>query len=138
MVAISADSSPQAVAISAGGTTSFGNGTNPLSIGMPGGNDGPFILDFGTSATAEGKVRVKRIAGESVPLGWILDADVVGRRFVEHRVAREVVGAMEEFVNQHARQLDAVHLEQIREERVVEKSKARERYRRPHHRDGQL
>jgi uncharacterized oxidoreductase len=50
-------------------------GTNPLSIGMPGGKEGPFVLDFGTSATAEGKVRVKRIAGESVPLGWILDAD---------------------------------------------------------------
>jgi uncharacterized oxidoreductase len=42
---------------------------------MPGGKDGPFILDFGTSATAEGKVRVKRIAGQSVPSGWILDAD---------------------------------------------------------------
>src|SRR5262245_2273668 len=50
-------------------------GTNPLSIGMPGGKEGPFILDFGTSATAEGKVRVKRIAGQSVPPGWILDAD---------------------------------------------------------------
>lgn len=50
-------------------------GTNPLSIGMPGGKDGPFILDFGTSATAEGKVRVKKIAGQPVPLGWILDAD---------------------------------------------------------------
>jgi len=50
-------------------------GTNPLSIGMPGGKEGAFILDFGTSATAEGKVRVKRIAGQSVPFGWILDAD---------------------------------------------------------------
>lgn len=50
-------------------------GTNPLSIGMPGGKGGPFILDFGTSATAEGKVRVKRIAGQEVPLGWILDPD---------------------------------------------------------------
>lgn len=50
-------------------------GTNPLSIGIPGGREGPFILDFGTSATAEGKVRVKRIAGDSVPLGWILDPD---------------------------------------------------------------
>jgi uncharacterized oxidoreductase len=50
-------------------------GTNPLSIGMPGGEQGPFILDFGTSATAEGKVRVKRIAGEKVPLGWILDPE---------------------------------------------------------------
>ncbi len=50
-------------------------GTNPLCIGIPGGQDGPFILDFGTSATAEGKVRVKRIAGEKVPLGWILDPE---------------------------------------------------------------
>ncbi len=50
-------------------------GTNPLCIGIPGGQGGPFILDFGTSATAEGKVRVKRIAGDSVPDGWILDAD---------------------------------------------------------------
>ncbi|HLJ11137.1 MAG TPA: Ldh family oxidoreductase [Planctomycetaceae bacterium] len=50
-------------------------GTNPLSIGMPGGKEGPFVLDFGTSATAEGKVRVKHIAGQSVPPGWILDAD---------------------------------------------------------------
>jgi uncharacterized oxidoreductase len=50
-------------------------GTNPLCIGMPGGKDGPFVLDFGTSATAEGKVRIKRIAGEPVPEGWILDHD---------------------------------------------------------------
>lgn len=50
-------------------------GTNPLCVGMPGGKDGPFILDFGTSATAEGKVRVKKIAGQPVPLGWILDPE---------------------------------------------------------------
>ena len=50
-------------------------GTNPLCIGMPGGEKGPFILDFGTSATAEGKVRVKKIAGQEVPLGWIIDPE---------------------------------------------------------------
>jgi len=50
-------------------------GTNPLCMGVPGGKDGPFILDFGTSATAEGKVRVKKIAGQQVPLGWILDPE---------------------------------------------------------------
>lgn len=50
-------------------------GTNPLCMGFPGGENGPFILDFGTSATAEGKVRVKRIAGEQVPPGWILDPE---------------------------------------------------------------
>ncbi|HUG94463.1 MAG TPA: Ldh family oxidoreductase [Planctomycetaceae bacterium] len=50
-------------------------GTNPICIGMPGGHDGPFIFDIGTSATAEGKVRVRRIAGQPVPPGWILDPD---------------------------------------------------------------
>jgi uncharacterized oxidoreductase len=50
-------------------------GTNPLCVGMPGGKEGPFVLDFGTSATAEGKVRVKKIAGQQVPLGWILDPE---------------------------------------------------------------
>ncbi len=47
-------------------------GTNPLAIGAPA-PGGPLIVDFGTSATAEGKVRVKRIAGELCPDGWLLD-----------------------------------------------------------------
>jgi len=46
--------------------------TNPLAIGVPNGDE-PLILDFSTSATAEGKVRVKKIAGEKVPDGWLLD-----------------------------------------------------------------
>lgn len=50
-------------------------GTNPICIGVPGGSKGPFIFDIGTSATAEGKVRVKKIAGQPVPFGWILDPD---------------------------------------------------------------
>jgi len=49
-------------------------GTNPLAIGVPA-PGGPLVLDFGTSATAEGKVRVKRIAGEQCPDGWLLDSD---------------------------------------------------------------
>ena len=49
-------------------------GTNPLAIGVPAAG-GPLVLDFGTSATAEGKVRVKRIAGESCPDGWLLDSE---------------------------------------------------------------
>ena len=46
--------------------------TNPLAIGVPHKN-APLVLDFSTSATAEGKVRVKKIAGEKVPEGWLLD-----------------------------------------------------------------
>jgi len=49
-------------------------GTNPIAIGVPRGN-APLILDFSTSVTAEGKVRVKSIAGESIPEGWIIDSD---------------------------------------------------------------
>jgi LDH2 family malate/lactate/ureidoglycolate dehydrogenase len=49
-------------------------GTNPLAIGSPAA-EGPLVLDFGTSATAEGKVRVKRIAGELCPDGWLLDCE---------------------------------------------------------------
>jgi uncharacterized oxidoreductase len=46
--------------------------TNPLAIGVPQ-KERPLILDFSTSAAAEGKVRVKKIAGEKCPPGWLLD-----------------------------------------------------------------
>ncbi len=48
--------------------------TNPLAIGVPNGDE-PLVLDFSTSATAEGKVRVKKIAGEKCPEGWLLDSE---------------------------------------------------------------
>jgi uncharacterized oxidoreductase len=46
--------------------------TNPLAIGVPHA-EGPLVLDFSTSATAEGKVRVKKIAGQPCPEGWLID-----------------------------------------------------------------
>ena len=46
--------------------------TNPICIGVPH-RDEPLVLDFSTSATAEGKVRVKWIAGEKAPDGWLID-----------------------------------------------------------------
>ncbi len=49
-------------------------GTNPIAFGVPH-PDGTLVLDFGTSVTAEGKVRVKRIAGEKCPDGWLLDCE---------------------------------------------------------------
>lgn len=49
-------------------------GTNPLAMGVPH-RDEPLVLDFSTSATAEGKVRVKSIAGETCPEGWLLDSE---------------------------------------------------------------
>jgi len=46
--------------------------TNPICIGVPH-DEQPLVLDFSTSATAEGKVRVKWIAGEPTPDGWLID-----------------------------------------------------------------
>lgn len=48
--------------------------TNPIAAGIPHG-DQPLVIDFCTSATAEGKVRVKRLAGEPCPDGWLLDSE---------------------------------------------------------------
>jgi uncharacterized oxidoreductase len=47
--------------------------TNPICFGVPTPTD-PLVLDFSTSACAEGKVRVAVQKGEPIPPGWILDA----------------------------------------------------------------
>ena len=49
-------------------------GTNPIAFGVPNGDE-LLLLDFGTSATAEGKVRVKKIGGQQCPDGWLLDCE---------------------------------------------------------------
>lgn len=49
-------------------------GTNPIAFGVPHA-DTPLILDFGTSTTAEGKVRVKKLAGQLCPDGWLQDSE---------------------------------------------------------------
>jgi uncharacterized oxidoreductase len=48
-------------------------GTNPLCMGAPTSAD-PVVLDFGTSAAAEGKVRVQLQKKEPCPEGWLIDA----------------------------------------------------------------
>lgn len=50
-------------------------GTNPLAVGIPVADSAPFILDFATSAVAEGKLRVAHAAGESVPEGLLIDGE---------------------------------------------------------------
>jgi uncharacterized oxidoreductase len=49
-------------------------GTNPWSVGVPA-DPRPFVYDAATSAIAEGKARVARAAGKSVPEGAVRDAD---------------------------------------------------------------
>jgi len=48
--------------------------TNPIAVGIPHGQQ-PIVLDFCTCVAAEGKVRVKWIAGEPCPDGWLLDSE---------------------------------------------------------------
>lgn len=50
-------------------------GTNPLAAAVPLGDRPPFVLDFATSAVAEGKVRVARNSGKEIPTGWVLDKE---------------------------------------------------------------
>ena len=48
-------------------------GTNPIAVGIPTGDDVPFILDFATSVVAEGKVKVAHSWGHDVQEGTIID-----------------------------------------------------------------
>ena len=48
-------------------------GTNPCCIGVPLPGEAPFILDYATSAVAQGKLRVAHNKGEKVPLGRLID-----------------------------------------------------------------
>lgn len=48
-------------------------GTNPIAAAVPLASRPPLVLDFATSAVAEGKVRVARNSGKQIPEGWILD-----------------------------------------------------------------
>jgi uncharacterized oxidoreductase len=48
--------------------------TNPLAIGVPTAGE-PLVLDISTSAVANGKVTVSRLAGKPCPPGWLQDAN---------------------------------------------------------------
>ncbi len=55
-----------------GGAEAF-FGTNPLSFAIPGGKDGPVVLDMSSSVVARGKIRRAERMKEDIPLGWALD-----------------------------------------------------------------
>jgi LDH2 family malate/lactate/ureidoglycolate dehydrogenase len=48
-------------------------GTNPISFAIPAGKEDPIVADFATSASSEGKIRIKRNHREKLPPGWIID-----------------------------------------------------------------
>ena len=65
--------------VGAGGVAPYGGrsrylGTNPWAFGIPTAGE-PMIYDAATSALAEGKVRVARFKGVTVPEGAIVDVD---------------------------------------------------------------
>jgi len=49
--------------------------TNPVAITVPGTDGFPLTFDAATCAAAEGKIRIARNRGESVPEGWFIDAE---------------------------------------------------------------
>jgi LDH2 family malate/lactate/ureidoglycolate dehydrogenase len=50
-------------------------GTNPIAIAVPSDLAAPFYLDMATSAVAAGKIQLAIARGESIPQGWIIDAE---------------------------------------------------------------
>lgn len=51
-------------------------GTNPIAFAVPDGDGGvAFQFDFSTSAIALGKITMAAAAGDSIPVGWAVDAD---------------------------------------------------------------
>ena len=50
-------------------------GTNPCCIGVPLPGEPPFLLDYATSAVAQGKLRVAHNKGEKVPAGRLIDPE---------------------------------------------------------------
>ena len=55
------------------GTIAGSLSTNPIAVGIPTGDEIPFILDFATSVVAEGKIQVARSKNLSLPPGYIID-----------------------------------------------------------------
>jgi LDH2 family malate/lactate/ureidoglycolate dehydrogenase len=50
-------------------------GTNPLSVGIPGGEGDPVVVDFATTMVAEGKIQVARAKHVPLPPGCIVDKE---------------------------------------------------------------
>lgn len=67
-------------------------GTNPLSLAVPGGKRGNFILDMATSTVPIGKVEVFDRQGKEMPRGWATDEFgqvTVNPSMVLHNIYRE-------------------------------------------------
>ena len=50
-------------------------GTNPISIAIPAGTEPGFRLDIATTMASHGTIKVLAQAGETMPEGWVIDAE---------------------------------------------------------------
>ncbi|HEX9854001.1 MAG TPA: Ldh family oxidoreductase [Acidimicrobiia bacterium] len=50
-------------------------GTNPIAIGVPAGDEPPFLLDIATTVASHGTIKVVAQAGEQMPIGWVVDVE---------------------------------------------------------------
>ena len=57
-----------------GGTSKI-VGLNPIGIGIPAGDQPPFVLDAALGATAHGKMRIYKQKGQPIPEGWAFDGE---------------------------------------------------------------
>jgi L-2-hydroxycarboxylate dehydrogenase (NAD+) len=55
-----------------GGTESL-LGTNPIAITVPAMDEPAVVMDMSPTVTAYGKVRLKALRGEEMPVGWMID-----------------------------------------------------------------
>jgi LDH2 family malate/lactate/ureidoglycolate dehydrogenase len=62
---------PEAMAPTGGIRPFFG--TNPIAIGIPAGQEPPFMLDMATSVAARGKIALAAKKGEAIPADWAID-----------------------------------------------------------------
>ncbi len=50
-------------------------GTNPIAVGIPAGEQPPFVADLATTTAANGKLEILQRKGEDTPEGWVQDKD---------------------------------------------------------------
>lgn len=73
MIGVAMSNSPAAMAPIGGKKAVLG--TNPLSVAVPAANRDPLILDMATSVVARGKITLAKKEGQTIPVGWGIDAD---------------------------------------------------------------
>ena len=65
--------SPKGVAPFGGREARLGN--NPWAMAVPSDLEGPFCMDFATSAVAMGKIKLAEARGQEIPRGWVVDSE---------------------------------------------------------------